>query len=198
MGSSSSKERVNKGKAPAQPQQSRCSEGLGDLTRMHNCATALMKQGKLQDACSMYRTALDVSERVLGEAHQVTLGIRHDLQEMQKQNNLYEMRKQRTDTLELRQALAAKHGLPIPADPFTTTRSVTMSQVLDMCGPVVVTTTAGPEVANATALRLAETTRHPLSAPVIIPPHYTTEAESRAVSGPGIYLSQYKIRKSVH
>ena len=324
MGSCSSKEQVNKGKAPTQPPQSRRNEGLGDLTRMHNRATTLMKQGKLtearemsrqvlersrtvlgpehpdtlsrmfdlglalhagrrfrdaeqvfrqllplrekvlgpshpdtfaaidaiceelfnlrkyeearklleeellrckkafglehqltiralsnmgnvykmqgklQDACSMYRTALDVSERVLGEAHRITLGIRNDLQEMQKQNSLYETRKQRADTLELRQALAAKHGLPIPADPFPTTRSMTFPQLLNMYDTMTDVTTAGPEVAGAAALRLAETTRHPLSAPVRIPRYYTIEAESTADLGPGIYPSQYEIRKSVH
>jgi tetratricopeptide (TPR) repeat protein len=310
MGSCSSKVRVNKGKAPAQPPQSRRNEGLGDLTRMDNRATALMKQGKLaeatkvnrqvlersrtvlgpehpdtlsrmfdlglalhagrrrrdaeqvfrqllplrekvlgpshpdtfaaidaiceelfnlrkyeecrelleeellrckkafglehqltiralsnmgnvykmqgklQDACSMYRTALEVSERVLGEAHQTTLGIRNDLQEMQEQNNLYETRKQTADTLKLRQLLAAKHGLPIPADPFTTTKSMGFSQLLDMYDSVNLVTTTGPEAAAAAALRIAETTRHPLSAPEIIRPYYTVEAKSTAVPGP--------------
>jgi len=167
----------------------RCEEAFGlehqlTIRALSNIGNVYKMQGKLQDACSMHRTALDVSKRVLGEAHQITLSIRNDLQEMQKQNNLYETRKQRADTLELRQALAAKHGLPIPADPFTTTRSVTTSQLLGMHHSVTGVTTAGPEVAAATALRLAETTRHPLSAPAIIPPYYTIETERTAVPNP--------------
>ena len=167
----------------------RCTKAFGlehqlTIRALSNMGNVYKMQGKHQDACSVYRTALDVSERALGEAHQTTLGIRNDLQEMQKQKNLFETRMQRADTLELRQALAARHGLPIPADPFTTTRSVTTSQLLDRYHSVTGATTAGPEVAAATALRLAEITRHPLSAPVIIPPYYTIEAESTAVPGP--------------
>jgi tetratricopeptide (TPR) repeat protein len=167
----------------------RCKKAFGlehqlTIRALSNMGNVYKMQGKLQDACSVYGTALDVSERVLGKAHQITRGIRKDLQEMQKQKTLYETQNQRADTLELRQALAAIHGLPIPADPFTTTRSVTSSQLADMYHSVAGVTTAGPEVAAATALRLAETTRHPPSAPVIIPPYSTIEAESTAVPGP--------------
>jgi len=140
-------------------------------------------QGKLEDDYSVYRTVRDIVERALREAHQFTLGIPNDLHEMQKQKKLYEMRKQTGDTLELRQALAAKHGLPILADPFAKTRSMTTSQLLDKYHSVTGVTSAGPEVAALTALSLAKTTRHPLSAPKIIPPCYTMEAKSTAVPG---------------
>jgi hypothetical protein len=73
MGSCSSKVRVNKGKAPAQPPQSRRNEGLGDLTRMHNRAIALMKQGKLAEATEVSRQVLERSRTVLGPEHPDTL-----------------------------------------------------------------------------------------------------------------------------
>jgi tetratricopeptide (TPR) repeat protein len=167
----------------------RCKKAFGlehqlTIRTLSNIGKVYKMQGKFQDACSLCRTALGASERVLGETHQITLGIRNDLQEMQKQINLYETQKQPADSLELQQALACKHGLPIPADPFTTTKSITFPQVLDKHHSVTGSTTAGPEVAAATALKLAETTRHPLSPPAIIPPYYTIQAESRALLSP--------------
>jgi tetratricopeptide (TPR) repeat protein len=159
----------------------RCTKAFGldhqlTISTLSNIGNVYKMQRKFQDASSVYRTALDVSERAPSEAHQTTL-IRNDLQEMQMQMkiNLYETRKQTADSLELRQALAARHGLPIPADPFTKTRSITTSQLLDKYGSVAGVTTAGPEVAAETALRLAETTHHPLSAPVIIPRYYASD-----------------------
>lgn len=167
----------------------RCKEAFGldhqlTIGMLRNMGNVYIMQDKLQDACSVYRTALDVSERVLGEAHQTTLGIRYNLQETQKQDNMCETQDQPVDSIWVRQFLALKHSLPLPADPFGTTRSMTTSQLLDKYQSVSGFTSAGPEVAAAVSLRLGETTRHTISAPFIMPSSYNIEAESTAVSGP--------------
>lgn len=171
----------------------RCEEEFGlehELTigGLSNMGNVYKMQGKLPDARSIYLTALDLSERVLGEGHKITVGIRTELQGTEERQKLeieqYETRKQGSDTLELRQALAAKHGLPIPAESFSNSKSITTPQLLNMYDEVKFGTSAGHEATAAMALRLAETTQHPLSAPRFIPSYYTIVAEDTEEPGP--------------
>lgn len=121
-----------------------------------------VKQGKIEDECLMLRSALSLSKKVFGPDDKVTKGQPQDLDQLERS-----MRPHVIDNIGLLQAIAAKEGLPIPADPFANSLSINHLQILDDFTAVSGTTTAGPEVTALTVLKFREKNKHHMAPPVV-------------------------------
>lgn len=145
----------------------RCDRALGqehELTiRAMDCMHQIyVKKGQVEDACSMLRSALSLSKKVFGPDDKVTKGQQQDLDRLERS-----LHPQGIDNIGLLQAIAAKEGLPIPADPFAESLSINSLQILGGSTEVSGTTTAGPEVAALTVLKFREKTKHHVAPPVV-------------------------------
>ncbi|KIW99757.1 uncharacterized protein Z518_10685 [Rhinocladiella mackenziei CBS 650.93] len=150
----------------------RCERAFGpehELTikTLRNMGHVYRMQGDPHLASSVLLRALELSERLFGPEHSTTSGIRGDLSEVRGL----------PDSLALRQALAAKHGLPIPGDPLAGIKTMSVSQLLGRYQSVNGLVSGGPEVTNATALRLSEAIECPPQPAVTIPSYYDNEVE---------------------
>lgn len=101
----------------------RCERAFGlkhELTikTLRNMGNVYRIQGQPHLASSVLLRALELSERLFGREHSNTSGIRGDLSEVRGP----------PDSLALRQALAFKHGLPIPGDPLAGIKTMNASQ----------------------------------------------------------------------
>jgi tetratricopeptide (TPR) repeat protein len=151
----------------------RCERAFGpehELTikTLENMGNVYRMQGQPYLASSVLLRALELSESTFGQEHSKTASIRDDLIEVRGP----------PDSLELRQALAAKHGLPIPGDPFAGVASMSTAQLLSKFKNVTGVVSGNPEVTNATVLRLSEFTGKPPEPAVHIPPYYHSQSDS--------------------
>jgi tetratricopeptide (TPR) repeat protein len=156
----------------------RCERAFGpehELTikTLRNMGNVYRMQGQLHLASSVLLRALELSESLFGREHSNTLGIRGDLSEVRGP----------LDSLALRQALAAKYGLPIPGDPLAGIKMINVSQPLSMYQRVSGVVSGGHEVTNATTMGLSEATGHPLQPAVTIPPYYDNESSEDESAG---------------
>jgi tetratricopeptide (TPR) repeat protein len=151
----------------------RCERAFGpehELTikTLRNMGNVYRIQGDPQLASSVLLRALELSEKLFGPEHSITLGIRGELSQVRGPR----------DSLALRQALAAKHGLPIPGDPLAGIQKVNAPQLLGTYQSVCGVVSGGPEVTNVTAMRLSDMTGRPPQPAVTIPSYYTNKVES--------------------
>lgn len=113
----------------------------------------------LRNAAQMYRMkndpflasavllrALELSTKGFGRDHPCTAGIQDELNEIRGPQ----------DSLALRQALAAKNGLPIPGDLLSGLKSIDISQLLAEYQDVSGFVSGGVELTNASMMRLGE------------------------------------------
>jgi tetratricopeptide (TPR) repeat protein len=149
----------------------RCERAFGpehELTikTLRNMGNVYRMQGDPHLASSVLLRALELSERLFGPEHSTTSGIRGDLSEVRGP----------PDSLALRQALAAEHGLPIPGDPLAGIKTMSVSQLLGMDQSVSGCVSGDPEVTNTAAIRLSEVIGCPPRPAVAIPSYYNNEA----------------------
>lgn len=146
------------------------------IKTLRNTAQVYRMQDDLYLASSVLLRALELSEKGFGRDHHSTLIIQEILDEVRGPQ----------DSLALRQALAAKHGLPIPGDLLAGFKSTDMSQLLRRYQTVDGFISGGPEVTNATVRRFAEFTGNRPQPAINIPSAFhseTSEGESPGVPG---------------
>lgn len=156
------------------------------IKTLRNMGNVYRMQGDPRLASSVLLRALELSERLFGPEHSTTSGIRGDLSEVRGP----------PDSLALRQALAAKHGLPIPGDPLAGIKTMSVSQQLGMYQSVHGVVSGGPEVTNATAMRLSEAIGRPPRPAVTIPSYYKNEVESSEDESTGVPESPSHARET--
>ncbi|KAH8723086.1 hypothetical protein GQ44DRAFT_710961 [Phaeosphaeriaceae sp. PMI808] len=163
----------------------RCERAFGpehELTikTLKNMGQVYMMQGDSHLASSVLLRALELSKKLFGSEHSSTTHIQDDLTKIRGPQ----------DSLELRQMLAVKHGLPIPGDPLAGTKSMSWSQMRRMYQGMYGMTSCGTEVVNALALADAEIMGHDPSPPLHLPSSYSDTDERYDDDSPGMYLEQ--------
>ena len=117
------------------------------IKTLKNTANVYRMKGDPYLAISVLMRALELNEKAFGRKHPSTTAIHDELAKIRGPR----------DTLGMRQALAAKHGLPIPGDLLANRKSIDMSKFLQKFQSVSgIMSRTNPEVTNATAMRLAK------------------------------------------
>ena len=151
----------------------RCERAFGSahertIKTLRNMGVVYKMQNDVHLACSVLVRALELSERAFGLEHSTTSALRDELEELRGP----------PDSLILRQMLAVKHGIPIPGDVLANVQQMTTSQMLSQYKDIIGFSDGGPEVTNASALKMSEMITRPFGPPIIIPSAYGDDFET--------------------
>lgn len=143
------------------------------IKTLKNMGQVYMMQGDSHLAISVLVRALEMSQNLFGAEHPTTSRIESDLTNIRGPQ----------DSLALRQALAAKHGLPIPDDPFAGVKSMNTSDFLRKIEDFVGITSGGYEVTNVTTLRISEMTGRDPQPAIYTPSGFAEDFEKSEEEG---------------